>query len=99
MENNNIYIIDNEWVDDPKGHKSAAWIDLIYQYYKDGQHWMQASVKFDGCIHLRKAYNTPFPKDDDDQDYIHICDIDEQIKLLTLLKEAAIKHFGEGWDK
>lgn len=88
-----------EWIDDPKGDKGEGWIDLIYQSYKDGSHWVNAGVKFDGCVHFRKAYNSPFPKEDEDQDYIHICDIDEMIKQLTLLKEAASKHFGEDWGK
>lgn len=82
-----------EWTKDPNSIESQGWIDLIYQYYKDGQHWFHAGVKFDGCVHLRKAYNSPFPKEDSDQDYTHICDIDEMIKMLTLLKEAAKKHF------
>ena len=88
-----------EWVDDPKGHKSDAWIDLIYQHYKDGSHWVHAAVKFDGCIHYRKSYNNPLPNDEEEQDYLHICDIDEMIKLLTSLKAAAIKHFGVDWNE
>ena len=87
-----------EWKIDPAGTINEAWIDLIYQYYSSGQHWVKASVRFDGCIHFRKAYNTPFP-DDEDQDYIHICDIDEMIKQLTLLKEKGIEHFGQGWGR
>lgn len=89
-----------EWIDDPNGKKSEAWIDLIFNHYADGTHWVHAGIKFDGCVHLRKAYNSPFPKNGDreeDQDYIHICDIDEMIKELTLLKEMAIKHFGNDW--
>lgn len=88
-----------DWADDPKGSKCDGSIDLIYCHYKDGQHYDHASVKFDGCIHLRRAYNAPFPKDDEDQDYIHICNIDEYIKQLVSLKEKAIEHFGEDWNK
>ena len=87
-----------QWIKDPNGNASEGWLDLIYQHYPDGQHWLHAGVKFDGCIHLRKAYNSPFPKDDEDQDCIHICDIDEMIKYLIMLKEAAKKHFGEAWE-
>lgn len=86
-----------EWIDDPDGNKSEGSIDLIYQSYKNGEYWIHADVRFDGCVHLRKAYNSPFPKEDEDQDYIHICDIDEYVKQLLLLKEAALKHFGNIW--
>lgn len=92
-------IAKEEWINAPNEQQSESWINLIYKYYPNGQHWIHAGVKFDGCVHLRKAYNLPFPKNDDDQDYIHICDIDEMIKILTLLKEAAIKRFGEEWNK
>jgi len=85
------------WIDDPKGYKNEAWISLIYQHCKDGTYWICAGVKFDGCIHYRKSCNQPFPHDKEDEDYIHICDIDEMIKSLTLLKEAAIQHFGKDW--
>jgi len=92
----------SEWIEDPKGNKSEAWIDLIYNHYKDGMHWVHAGVKRDGCIHLRKAYNIPFPQTneeiEDNSDYIHICDIDEMIEQLTKLKEVALKHFGSDWN-
>mgnify|MGYP001609966408 FL=1 len=86
-----------EWIENPKGIKSDALIYLIYQSYEDGKHWISAGVKFDGCIHLRRAYNHPFPKEDEYQDYIHICDIDDYIKLLLSLKKKAIEHFCEEW--
>lgn len=93
----------NEWIEDPKGNKSEAWIDVIYNHYQDGMHWVHAGIKFDGCIHLRKAYNMPFPQAptemEDNSDYIHICDIDEMIEELLKLKEIALKHFGEDWNK
>ncbi|SRR5579872_4302459 len=89
-----------EWIEDPKGVKSESYIDLIFNHYADGQHWLHAGLRFDGCVHFTRAYNSPFPKEnDDDQDYIHICDIDEMIKQLTLLKQAALKHFGEDWPR
>lgn len=86
-----------EWIDDPKGFKNECGIVLMYQSYKDDTHWLNAYIRNDGCIHFRKAYNSPFPKDDEDQDYIHICDIDEYVKILLALKEKAIEHFGNDW--
>ena len=79
------------------------------QFREDGWYWAQ--VRFDGCIHFYRAYNYPIPDDatdvpDDDgpargfmTDYIHICDIDEEIDRLQRLKAAAIAHFGEDWGK
>jgi len=89
----------SEWIEEPKGNKSEAWVDLIYNHYQDGTHWVHAGIKVDGCIHLRKAYNMPFPQThEDNSDYIHICDIDEMIEQLMKLKEAALKHFGSDWN-
>lgn len=91
----------SEWIEDPKGNKSEAWIDVIYNHYKDGSHWVHVGINFDGGVHLRKAYNTPFPQDKEDEmeDYIHICDIDEMIEQLLKLKEIALKHFGSDWNE
>ncbi len=99
----------NNWKDKPNGTKESHWIDLIYQdgHEEDDNHWMAASVKWDGCIHLSTAGNVPFCKEYGDangkrdeaacDDYIHICNIDDYIKKLLQLKDAAVKHFGDKW--
>lgn len=84
------------WIDEPGGTKARHWIDLI-----DPEGWYKASVKWDGCVHFRRAYNLPYPhpEGDDDafEDYIHICDLDEFIARLQALKQKAIEHFGGDW--
>jgi hypothetical protein len=87
------------WIDDPSEKKSEGWLPLIYNHYSDGRHWIKAECRFDGFVSLINAFNTPFPKDNDNGDMqeIHICHIDELIKELTLLKEVAKKHFGDDW--
>jgi len=99
------------WKEDPNGKKEDYWIDLIYQedWEEGDNHYWHATVKSDGCIHLDHAGNEPFNKfqnagsanrpENSADDYIHICNIDEVIDKLTKLKEAAIKHFGENWNK
>ena len=37
--------------------------------------------------------------DDDNVDYMHVCDIDEMIERLTELREMARVHFGEHWPR
>jgi hypothetical protein len=71
---------------------SEAWLTL-----RDPEGWMDVGVKFDGCVHLRKYYNRPrhLQTDEDDQDYIHICDIDDMIETLQKIKKAATEHFEE----
>lgn len=82
---------------------------------KTASHWLQmvrddcfskCSVKFDGCIHYNKIYNTSYnengeyfkPEDSECEDYIHICDIDDMIKQLQEIKAMALAHFGDKWE-
>ena len=87
-----------EWVEalenKNKDHWKDHWVDLVLN--EDGCHWYKAAVKWDGCIHFNRAYNEPFnnnPRDSDNEDYIHICDIDEYIEILQKLKVKAIEYF------
>lgn len=71
------------------------WLEV-----NDGEGWYSAVVKWDGCIHLNRYYNFPWGKDPihpeaDNEDYIHICDLDEFIARLQALKVMAETHFGE----
>lgn len=54
---------------------------------------MEAWVKKDGCLELKRHFNGS--KDDCDQ--IHICDLDKLIAQLQELKEKATKYFGGEW--
>lgn len=60
--------------------------------------WYSAWVKWDGCVHFNRYYNTPIGvdhKDGKDMDYLHICDLDEMIKRLTELRDKAKAYFTE----
>lgn len=94
------------WKDKPQGTKEDHWIDLIWQDGSEEEdRWMEAAVKWDGCIHFNKAGNIPFSKEygeSEDKkreshgacdDYIHICDIDQFINILIELKKKAQDHF------
>lgn len=87
------------WKEKPGGKVADHWIDLITEDTKNGSsddHWREASVKWDGCIHYYCFYNEPGPKKDKHvADYFHICDIDEEIEWLQALKRKALEHFGE----
>ena len=53
----------------------------------------QASVRFDGCVHLRN-----FTEDETDSDYIHICHLSQFIERLEELREIAKERRPEkGW--
>jgi hypothetical protein len=58
-------------------------------------------VKFDGCINFTRyenGYNAESPEGLGDEDYIHICDVDEMIKLLEEIKQKASNYFNnEYW--
>lgn len=52
------------------------------------------SIRFDGCVHV---YDKSGLQQDNTIDYIHVCHLDEFIKLLQECQEKARKHFGEKW--
>lgn len=74
------------------------WLEVV-----DPDGWYSAVVKWDGCVHFRRYHNIPLqdrPSGKEHmelEDYLHMCDIDEEIERLQKLKEAALKHFGEDW--
>lgn len=88
------------------GINEKHWIDLDYGAMSrnmdgtctDGPA-RSAAVRFDGCIHLKKYW---FDGEGVNSDYTHICDVDEEIKILTELKTkaiAAFKELGEEWPR
>ena len=70
-----------------------SWLEV-----RDPEGWRSAVVKFDGCIHYYRYFNTPQgmdPKQDEERNYLHICDIDEEIARLQALKATAQRWFAE----
>jgi hypothetical protein len=51
----------------------------------------EAEVRFDGCIDIVKLYRN------NDDDTIHICDLDDFIARLEEIRELAKQKFGNSW--
>jgi len=51
----------------------------------------KAEVKLNGCIDIVKLYG------DNDDDTIHICDLDDFIARLEEIRELAKQKFGNDW--
>ena len=88
--------------------KETLWVmvpEKTHEYWlevKDPDGWYSASIKFDGCIHYHRYYNSPMDtpdRDEEDVDYIHICDIDGEIERLRSLKLMALGFFGSKWPR
>lgn len=85
--------------------KESHRLEVHSEVGEDGRHWWSASVKWDGCIDLHRAYNIPFGTPDRDKDHmaftsdLHLCDLDELIERLQLLRAMAKQHFGEDWPR
>jgi hypothetical protein len=59
----------------------------------DVENTYEAFVKWDGCIELTRLFNGS-----DDDDTIHICDLDDFIARLQELKSLGAKYFNnEEW--
>jgi hypothetical protein len=58
----------------------------------------QLGIRFDGCVNIDCYYNTPFEDFENqrtgDRDYMHICDLDAFITMLTEARDKANEHFG-----
>jgi hypothetical protein len=85
-----------EWQVDPDKASSEYHLQL-----RDKQGWHSATAKYDGCVDLWKYHNVPLDsrtnKSEDDHrelaDYIHYCNIDEEIARLQALKKVAMEYF------
>jgi hypothetical protein len=85
-----------------KSHENDDIHGRHYVEFADGEGWWEAGVRRDGCIHLTRYYNLPWGGDtneekDSNSDYLHICYLDETIKRLQALKEAACAAYGGDW--
>lgn len=74
--------------------------------FVDRGHGFIAVAKFDGCIHLNHSNEVCWEDgeeekilQDDQTQYLHICDVDQMIDFLTKLREQAKSHFGQNWPK
>ncbi len=70
------------------------WLELV-----DPEGWRSAVAKWDGCVDYYLYHNTPkgmdLANDEEMTDYIHICNIDEEIARLQELKRIAANFFAE----
>ncbi|MBX4189673.1 hypothetical protein KW791_00025 [Candidatus Parcubacteria bacterium] len=89
------------WKETNPEENERGYVELMFQHPEcvDDQHWYKATVRHDGCIHFYRAYNEPFTNKlgirHTNQDYIHVCDIDEYIDILQKLKKTAVKYFAK----
>ena len=73
-----------------------------FAHFEEPGGWYAATVKPDGCVDLRRYYNLPLHepgRDADDEDYLHICDIDDLISRLQALRDAAKAKYGADWGR
>ena len=88
------------WEIDPR-NAMDHWVEFLDAEMEDPEsRWYKASVKWDGCVHFNRYYNTPMSfeedhKDGKDVDYMHICDLDQLIDRLTELRDKAKAYFTE----
>lgn len=62
----------------------------------DGEGWWSAFVKWDGCLEVQRYFNQPWGDGDTDCS-LHICEIEDMIARLEMLRDMARRHFGEDW--
>lgn len=77
------------------------WKELDRDPECDGPYWVrfvggfkdlewEANVKWDGCVELVRRHNIDSPNPGDgDSEWIHLCDLEETIKRLEALRDAA----------
>lgn len=81
----------DQWEVDQEKTKDH-WLEVV-EKQEDGPVYRRAVAKWDGCVHYYRFYNGGEGVDDEGADYIHICNIDEEIDRLQRLKEMAKVHF------
>jgi hypothetical protein len=94
----------HEWEITPKGcgTHAASFVQRDPSSRQPNNLWeiggvrAKAWIKWDGCVEyentFNSAYDSPYHKDEDEQG-IHICDIDAFVADLLALKEAAMRYF------
>lgn len=84
------------WKINEEETEDGHWLEL-----EDPDGWYKAIVKWDGCVHFNRLHNVPLPETGEGPqlvDYIHYCDIDEEIKRLEALRDKAREFFGDDWN-
>lgn len=71
---------------------------ILFGYEEEDQHWVYFNLKWDGCLNYWHARNEPYGKDfglydrqSGIDEYIHICDIDDMISQLIMIKQESLK--------
>jgi hypothetical protein len=87
--------------DIPSWQKRDESDEIVLRLRNGGQcpdaYW-RADVMWDGCIDLYRMYNGGDWNDENALiDYLHICDLDDLITRLGVLKRMALEYFGEDW--
>ena len=76
-----------------KDKSKDYWLEV-----EDPDGWYSAIVKWDGCVHYNKVANEPLPITGNHPqlvDYIHYCDLDDEIERLKSLRDIAEKYFNK----
>ena len=78
----------------------SAEFNVVSRLHVQSNSGLDATVRVDGCVDLRRYYNGA-PHDDaviseNDIDYIHICDLAAFIAELEALKAMALARIWEG---
>lgn len=91
---------DCEWILDPGAEHSEGTHFFIGEIGNTEplHYWRYASVRWDGCMHLYRAWNYPFTKENDhnrdsDCDCQHICGVEDEIDKLKGLLVAIKKYY------
>lgn len=59
-------------------------------YAEDPEGWYSARCKWDGCVDFSRYFNLPMhepSRNEDDEDSLHICELDDFITELTALRD------------
>jgi len=95
-----------KWIENPRGRVTGDYGNLLWINAREPNGWYVARVKYDGCVDFYRYHNQPCPPEctgGEEQphptmiDYIHLCDIDQEIERLQALKKLAMEKFGEDW--
>lgn len=67
------------------------WLEV-----EDPEGWYSATIKWDGCVHFNRYFNEPMhspSRSDEDIDYIHYCDLEQEIRRLQALLDMGREHY------
>jgi hypothetical protein len=84
-----FWVRNEDQPNDPEGH--------LFLRSPDG-FWL-AQVRRDGCFELTRSHNVPLAEqpDEEDIDFLHVCDYDAMLERLDAMRRAAQDHFDQVW--